>query len=58
MVLVEIDGQCFDWDPTKNLKNISKHGIPFKLAATIFSDQDTIFLDDYRHSQTKIGSLL
>ena len=48
--MIEIDGQLFDWDTDKNLSNISKHGIPFKLAATIFSDADTIFLDDYRHS--------
>ena len=48
--MLELDGQLFDWDTTKNLINISKHGIPFKLAATIFSDDDTIFLDDYKHS--------
>jgi uncharacterized DUF497 family protein len=48
--LIEIDGQLFDWDTAKNLSNISKHGIPFKLAATIFSDTDTIFLDDFKHS--------
>lgn len=49
--MIEVDGQLFDWDTAKNLSNISKHGIPFKLAATIFSDADTIFLDDYKHSQ-------
>jgi len=48
--LFQIDGQRFDWNTSKNLSNISKHGIPFKLAATIFSDQDTIFLDDCKHS--------
>jgi len=49
--LIEIDGQLFDWDTAKNLSYISKHGIPFKLAATIFSDTDAIFLDDFKHSQ-------
>ena len=49
--LIEIDGQYFDWDTAKNLSNISKHGIPFKLAATVFSDQDAILLDDNKHSQ-------
>ena len=49
--MIEIGGQVFDWDTVKNLSNISKHGIPFKLAATIFSDADAIFLDDYKHSQ-------
>ena len=48
--MIELDGQFFDWDTAKNLSNISKHGIPFKLAATIFSDADAIFLDDYKHS--------
>jgi len=49
--LFEIDGQYFDWDTGKNLSNISKHGIPFKLAATVFSDKDAVFLNDTRHSQ-------
>jgi len=49
--LIEIDNQIFDWDPAKNLLNISRHGIPFKVAATVFSDQDTIILDDNKHSQ-------
>ena len=35
--MFEIDGQLFEWDKSKNLSNISKHGIPFKLAATVFS---------------------
>ena len=45
-----IDGQIFEWDKAKNLSNISKHGIPFKLAATVFSDKDAVYLDDNRHS--------
>ena len=49
--MIDIDGQLFDWDTTKNLSNITKHGIPFKLAATIFSDDETVFLDDYKHSK-------
>ena len=48
--MLEIDGQIFDWDPAKNLLNISKHGIPFKLAATVFSDHDAVLLDDNKHS--------
>lgn len=48
--MLEIDGQLFDWDTGKNLKNISKHGIPFKLAATVFSDHDAVLLDDMKHS--------
>ena len=48
--MFEIDGQLFDWDKSKNLVNISKHGIPFKLAATVFSDSDAVYLDDAKHS--------
>ena len=48
--MFEIDGQIFDWDRAKNLSNISKHGIPFKLAATVFSDNEAVYLDDNRHS--------
>jgi uncharacterized DUF497 family protein len=48
--MFEIDGQIFDWDKTKNLNNIAKHGIPVKLAATVFSDTEAIYLDDNKHS--------
>ena len=48
--MIEIDGQIFDWDKSKNLSNISKHGIPFKLAATVFSDNEAVYLDDNKHS--------
>lgn len=49
--LIEIEGQLFDWNKAKNLSNISKHGIPFKLAATVFSDPNSVVLDDKLHSQ-------
>jgi len=49
--LIEIDGKKFDWDRTKNLMNINKHGISFKEAATIFQDKNSIELDDLEHSQ-------
>jgi uncharacterized DUF497 family protein len=48
--MFEINGQIFDWDKSKNLSNISKHGIPFKLAATVFFDNNAVYLDDYKHS--------
>ena len=48
--MYEVDGQVFDWDKSKNMINISKHGIPFKLAATVFSDGDAVYLDDNKHS--------
>ena len=51
--MFEVDGQIFDWDKSKNLINISKHGIPFKLAATVFSDNDAVYLDDNKHSYSE-----
>ena len=48
--MIEIENQFFDWDKSKNLANISKHGIPFKLAATVFSDPEAVLLDDNKHS--------
>ena len=48
--MFEIDDQVFVWDKSKNLSNISKHGIPFKLAATVFSDSEAVYLDDNKHS--------
>ena len=48
--MLEIEGQYFDWDKNKNLINISKHGIPFKLAATVFSDNDAVIFEDVKHS--------
>ena len=49
--MYELDGRRFDWDKAKNLSNISKHGIPFKLAATVFSDKNAVELDDNKHLQ-------
>ena len=53
--MLELNGQLFDWDIYKNLHNIEKHGVPFKEAATVFSDNAAVILDDTEHSQTKIG---
>jgi len=40
----------FEWDPRKNRANISKHGIAFEEAETVFSDERAILLDDPDHS--------
>jgi len=47
----EFYGQRFDWDVDKNLTNIEKHGIPFKEAATVFRDENAVFLEDKDHSE-------
>lgn len=40
----------FEWDEEKNKKNILKHGIDFKEAATVFEDpHKEIFLDNRKN---------
>ena len=36
----------FEWDETKRLANIRKHGIDFVDAATIFAGETVVILDD------------
>lgn len=40
----------FEWDEEKNENNIKKHGVSFREASTIFSDEDAIIFDDIDHS--------
>ena len=40
----------FEWNPKKALSNISKHGILFSEAATIFRDPNMISIYDNEHS--------
>ncbi|MDR2589703.1 MAG: BrnT family toxin [Oscillospiraceae bacterium] len=49
--MVEINGKYFDWDIKKNLTNIEKHGVSFKMAASSFFDPNAITIDDDTHSQ-------
>ena len=49
--MIEINGKLFDWDVKKNLMNIEKHGVSFKMAASSFFDPDAITFDDDDHSQ-------
>ena len=49
--MVEINGKYFDWDVTKNLTNIEKHGVSFKMAASSFFDPNAVIIDDEVHSQ-------
>ena len=51
--MLELDGQLFDWDIYKNLHNIEKHGVPFKEAATVFSDNAAVIITDTEHSQNE-----
>ena len=40
----------FDWDSRKNTANQRKHGISFEEAATVFSDEQALLIDDPEHS--------
>jgi hypothetical protein len=49
--MVEVNGKFFDWDVRKNLINIEKHGVSFKMAASSFFDPKAVIIDDDFHSQ-------
>ena len=40
----------FEWDENKNRTNVSKHGISFSEAMTVFYDDNAILFDDPDHS--------
>jgi uncharacterized DUF497 family protein len=40
----------FDWDSTKALKNMEKHGVSVEEAATIFEEELSATIVDGRHS--------
>jgi len=42
--------RSFNWNKSKNLSNIRKHGIPFKEAATVFLDPNATLIPDIDHS--------
>jgi len=49
--MVSINGKLFDWDIQKNLINIEKHGVSFKMAASSFFDPKAVIVSDDAHSQ-------
>ena len=48
--MLQLHDHSFEWDRNKNLSNITKHGVPFKEAATVFLDPYAELLDDDTHS--------
>jgi uncharacterized DUF497 family protein len=40
----------FEWDPKKAASNLRKHGVSFEEAATAFSDEAALVIDDPDHS--------
>ena len=49
----KLRGQMFEWDRNKNLSNIEKHGITFKVAAESFFDPCAEIYDDEAHSKNE-----
>ena len=47
---IEIEGRLFEWDDEKERINIRKHGIQFKTAARVFSDEARLEEYDEDHS--------
>lgn len=41
----------FEWDPEKAASNISKHGVSFEEAQTVFEDDLFVAFEDPDHSQ-------
>ena len=39
-------GIKFEWDPNKAIRNVQKHGVPFREAATVFQDDLSITVPD------------
>ena len=40
----------FEWDPSKAVANLRKHGVAFAEAETVFSDELALLVDDPDHS--------
>lgn len=40
----------FEWDEKKNQTNIEDHGVSFRKASTVFSDENAVIADDINHS--------
>jgi uncharacterized DUF497 family protein len=43
----------FDWDPAKEARNVRKHKVSFRRAATTFRDPNQLTMYDEAHSQVE-----
>jgi len=48
----------FEWDPKKAATNLTKHGVHFDEASTVFADPLGRIVDDPRHSRGEDRSVL
>ena len=44
----------FEWDPERAQANVSKHGLDFERAATVFLDPLAVTIPDEEHSETEV----
>lgn len=45
-----MESERFEWDDWKAVRNLTKHGVSFPEAATVFEDKLSIVNDDLEHS--------
>ena len=48
----------FEWDPRKDAANRRKHGVSFEEAATVFTDENALLVDDPDHSEAELRFVL
>ena len=46
-----MDVTRFEWDPAKDVENLSKHGVSFADAQLAFADERRVIEEDTRHSE-------
>jgi uncharacterized protein len=48
----------FEWDESKKISNLEKHGISFEEATTIFDNPLAVIFDDPQHSIGEIREII
>ena len=48
----------FEWDESKKISNIEKHGISFEEAKTLFDNPLAVIFDDPQHSIDEIREII
>lgn len=48
----------FEWDSEKASSNVTKHGVTFDEASTVFADPLAVIFDDDDHSQDELREII
>jgi len=48
----------FEWDSEKASSNVTKHGVTFDEASTVFADPLAVIFDDDEHSQDELREII